>query len=134
LAVDNISAALLGVSLSYALQVTGSMNFAVRQAVEVEVNANSIERLNYYANDLDQERERILPDHRPPKVWPSEGKIVIDDLSIKYNAEGSTVLKNVTFNINKYEKIGVVGRTGNLIFKRIPGLYFIFRNRPLEEI
>eukprot|EP00158_Paraphelidium_tribonemae_P009276 Partr_v1_DN28821_c1_g1_i1_m34129 putative ATP-binding cassette, sub-family C (CFTR MRP), member len=35
-----ISASLIGISLSYSLQVTSSLNFTTRQAAEIEVNAN----------------------------------------------------------------------------------------------
>lgn len=107
-----ISPALVGISLSYALQVTSSLNFTVRQAVEVEVNANSIERLNYYATSLERERELVNEKNRPPKDWPSQGEIQIKDLEIKYSHDGPAVIKQITLDINSREKIGVVGRTG----------------------
>lgn len=109
---DSIPAAIVGVTLTYSLQVTGSLNFAVRQAVEVEVNSNSIERLHHYSKKLDREAEFTIPNHRPSESWPNEGKIDLQGLELKYNPAGPAVLKGVSASIKAREKIGVVGRTG----------------------
>ena len=39
-------------------------------------------------------------------------EIVFNNVSIKYNKTGENVLKNISFKINKGEKIGVIGKTG----------------------
>jgi ABC-type multidrug transport system fused ATPase/permease subunit len=103
---------IVGLMLSYSLQITGSLNFAVRQAVEVEVNSNSIERLHHYAKKLDREAEPVVPDHRPPPDWPKEGRIDVEKLVIKYSPSSAAVLKGVSVEIGAREKVGVVGRTG----------------------
>lgn len=112
---DRHQKAIIGLALSYSLQVTGTMNFAVRQAVEVEVNANSIERLDHYIRRLDREAPYVIDDSRPPKDWPTDGKIEAHDLVIKYAVDGPEVLKNLTFTINAREKVGIVGRTGMVV-------------------
>ena len=109
---SRLDAALIGLTLTYSLQVTGGLNFAIRQAVEVEVNANSIERLHHYARRLDQEAEYINETNRPSEKWPEEGKIDTRNLIIKYSADGPPVLKDVSFEIKANEKVGIVGRTG----------------------
>ena len=107
-----ITAALFGVSLTYALQVTGNLNFTVRQAVEVEVNANSIERLHHYAVNLESEAPAVIVNKRPPQNWPLKGRVEVKDLEIKYSKDGDPVIKGVSFVIEPFTKTGVVGRTG----------------------
>ena len=105
-------AALVGLSLAYAIQITSSLNFSVRQAAEVEVNANSIERLHHYARNLDQEAPYKRDDNKPKDSWPEQGCIEVENLEIKYSSSSGAVLKNISFSVNSKEKIGVVGRTG----------------------
>eukprot|EP01038_Epipyxis_sp_PR26KG_P009307 gene9307-12539_t len=47
-----------------------------------------------------------------PEDWPSEGVVVGRGLEMRYR-DGPLVLKGISFDIGKYEKIGVVGRTGS---------------------
>ncbi|KAL6591713.1 P-loop containing nucleoside triphosphate hydrolase protein [Neocallimastix sp. 'constans'] len=105
----SISPALLGLSLSYSLSVTGNLNWAVRQFSETEVHMNAAERLSYYANEIESENQTGLD---APKDWPKQGKIEIKDLTMKYAPHLPPVLNNISLNIQANEKIGVVGRTG----------------------
>ena len=49
---------------------------------------------------------------KPPEGWPERGEIEFDNVSLKYNPEGDTALKNVSFNIDAGAKITFAGRTG----------------------
>lgn len=49
---------------------------------------------------------------RPPKEWPSEGKIEFVDYCLRYKPDAPLVLKHIECKIDPVEKIGVVGRTG----------------------
>jgi len=106
---DNLSASLLGLSLTYSLQVTQSLNGVVRSFSDTEVNMNSAERLLYYANDIEIEDQKGL---EPPKDWPDKGKIEFKNMTMKYAPDLPPVLHNITLDIKSYENIGVVGRTG----------------------
>ncbi|ORX63492.1 hypothetical protein BCR32DRAFT_226999, partial [Anaeromyces robustus] len=106
---DHISAPLLGLSLSYSLQVTSCLNGVVRQFCDTEVHMNSAERLLYYANDIEMENQKGLD---APKDWPSKGKIELKNLTMKYAPHLPPVLHNINLDIESNEKIGVVGRTG----------------------
>jgi ABC-type multidrug transport system fused ATPase/permease subunit len=44
--------------------------------------------------------------------WPEEGRIVFDNVNLKYRPNTEIILKNLSFEIRPREKIGVVGRTG----------------------
>ena len=46
-------------------------------------------------------------------LWPFEGKIKFENFSVKYRDDTELVLKNLNFEINPNEKIGIIGRTGS---------------------
>ncbi|TPX30450.1 hypothetical protein SmJEL517_g06008 [Synchytrium microbalum] len=108
-----VSAAIIGLALSYAQQVTQTLSMCVQQFVNCEIQMNSVERVYYYAHYLEQEAAPINPDHRPPQNWPKAGTIVIKDLQMKYSENGPLILKNISLDIKDGEKIGIVGRTGS---------------------
>ncbi|KAE9409119.1 P-loop containing nucleoside triphosphate hydrolase protein [Gymnopus androsaceus JB14] len=85
----------------------------VRVAAQLELDFNSVERVVEYL-DIPQEAPAVIEDHRPPAYWPSSsGRLVVDNLSVKYAPSLPAVLKNLSFTIEPSEKIGVVGRTGS---------------------
>ncbi|KAI7379507.1 ATP-binding cassette glutathione S-conjugate transporter, partial [Hortaea werneckii] len=108
---SGLSAGLVGLAMSYALQITQSLNWIVRQTVEVETNIVSVERVLEYAR-LPSEAPEIISKQRPPNSWPSKGGVSFDGYSTRYREGLDLVLKNVNLDIKSHEKIGVVGRTG----------------------
>lgn len=102
---------MVGLAMSYALQITTSLNWIVRQTVEVETNIVSVERVLEYAR-LPSEAPEIIPGHRPPVAWPAHGAVKFHNFSTRYRPGLDLVLKNINLDIKSHEKIGVVGRTG----------------------
>lgn len=47
-----------------------------------------------------------------PASWPSEGRLEVENLVASYSPDLPPVLKGLSFNIAKNERVGVVGRTG----------------------
>ena len=108
---SGLSAGLVGLSMSYALQITQSLNWIVRQTVEVETNIVSVERVLEYAR-LPSEAPEVLSKHRPKISWPAHGAVDFRNYSARYRQGLDLVLKNVNLHFKSHEKIGVVGRTG----------------------
>src|ERR1700721_716379 len=60
---SGLSAGLVGLAMSYALQITQSLNWIVRQTVEVETNIVSVERVLENANPPAGAPEAIFKTH-----------------------------------------------------------------------
>lgn len=108
---SGLTSGMVGLMMSYALQITTSLNWIVRQTVEVETNIVSVERVLEYAR-LPSEAPDIIAGHRPPVAWPAHGAVKFHNFSTRYREGLDLVLKNISLDIKSHEKIGVVGRTG----------------------
>lgn len=111
LSVGRIDAGLAGLSLSYAIAFSESALWIVRLYAGVEMNMNSVERLQEYL-EIEGEPAREIPETEPPSTWPERGEIQVNDVSLRYAPELPRVIKNVTFHVEPNNKIGIVGRTG----------------------
>ncbi|KAJ5323809.1 Metal resistance protein YCF1 [Penicillium atrosanguineum] len=108
---SGVSPGIVGLAMSYALQITQSLNWIVRQTVEVETNIVSVERVLEYAN-LPSEAPDVIFKRRPAIGWPSQGAVTFKNYSTRYREGLDLVLKDIDLDIKPHEKIGVVGRTG----------------------
>ncbi|KAJ3217850.1 Multidrug resistance-associated protein 4 [Dinochytrium kinnereticum] len=100
----------VGLLLSYALQLMGLLQWAVRQSAEVENLMVSVERILEYTNLTPEAPSHT--DVKPPTEWPNAGEIAITNMSMAYPNTDRQVLKDVTVHIPAGTKVGVVGRTG----------------------
>uniref|UniRef100_A0A8C2XTH6 Canalicular multispecific organic anion transporter 1 n=1 Tax=Cyclopterus lumpus TaxID=8103 RepID=A0A8C2XTH6_CYCLU len=79
-----LDSGLVGLSISYALNATGSYcGFA-----------------------------KWVTDTRPPEKWPEKGRLQFDNYKVRYRPGLDLVLHGITCDIDSTEKIGIVGRTG----------------------
>ncbi|XP_076311435.1 multidrug resistance-associated protein 1-like isoform X2 [Tachypleus tridentatus] len=108
---DSLSPGAVGLSVSYALMVTVTLNWMVRMSSELEANIVAVERICEYSQ-TPNEAPWITEEYRPPKSWPSKGAVKINQLTARYREGVSPVLKGVTCDIKEGEKVGIVGRTG----------------------
>lgn len=102
---------LVGLSMSYALSITQSLNWIVRMTVEVETNIVSVERILEYSN-LKPEAPEFVPEEQPGPDWPEQGGITFHNYSTRYRQGLDLILKQINLEIKPREKIGIVGRTG----------------------
>lgn len=105
------SPGVIGVSVSYALNITEVLNFAVRQVSEIEANIVSVERVNEYTNTPNEAPWRI-EGREPAPGWPSRGVVKFDGYSTRYREGLDLVLHDISADVAAGEKIGIVGRTG----------------------
>ncbi|ETN71377.1 hypothetical protein NECAME_04673 [Necator americanus] len=71
-----LSAGLVGLSVSYALNITQTLNWAVRMTSELETNIVAVERIKEYT---DLTIEGAHSKQKPPDSWPQSGKIMLKD-------------------------------------------------------
>ncbi|KAL3972080.1 microtubule-associated serine/threonine kinase [Sarotherodon galilaeus] len=107
---DSIDSNVVGLSVSYALNVTQTLNWLVRMTSELETNIVAVERVNEYTQ-LKNEADWVT-DTRPPQMWPEAGRVQFENFKVRYRPELDLVLHGITCDIDSTEKIGIVGRTG----------------------
>ncbi|KAJ6660365.1 hypothetical protein lerEdw1_017788 [Lerista edwardsae] len=107
----HLSPGLVGLSVSYALQVTMSLNWMVRMTSDLESNIVAVERVKEYA-ETETEAPWIIEDNRPSEDWPTQGEVQFVNYSVRYRKGLDLVLKDISLNVKGGEKIGIVGRTG----------------------
>ena len=100
-----------GLSLTYAVTFTENILWLVRLYSENQQNMNSVERIEEYLK-VEQEADAIVPDNRPARNWPTQGALKFINYSTRYRSDLDLVLKNVSFDVQPGERVGIVGRTG----------------------
>ncbi|CAF3836416.1 unnamed protein product, partial [Rotaria magnacalcarata] len=113
--IEGSNPALVGLSLSYILSVTGLLNGLISSFTETEKEMIGVERVTAYIDDLPKEEEDNeeqlinLNEERQQKGATIEYRHV----TMKYSVDQKLALDNITFQIQSNEKIGIVGRTGS---------------------
>uniref|UniRef100_A0A3B3TV55 ABC-type glutathione-S-conjugate transporter n=1 Tax=Poecilia latipinna TaxID=48699 RepID=A0A3B3TV55_9TELE len=107
---NSIDSSLVGLSISYALNVTLTLSFVVNITSQLETNIVAVERVSEYA-ELENEAPWVTQD-RPSEKWPEAGRLQFVDYKVRYRPELDLVLKGISCDISGTEKIGIVGRTG----------------------
>ncbi|XP_039333979.2 multidrug resistance-associated protein 1 isoform X4 [Saimiri boliviensis] len=108
---QSLSAGLVGLSVSYSLQVTTYLNWLVRMSSEMETNIVAVERLKEYS-ETEKEAPWQIQETAPPNSWPQAGRVEFRDYCLRYREGLDLVLRHISVTINGGEKVGIVGRTG----------------------
>lgn len=90
-------------AITQASALTGIVQWGIRQSAEVANHLMSVERVLEYTG-LTAEKQPDIP-KTPPREWPQQGKLVFKDVGLKYDENGSLVLKNLNFIIQSKEKV-----------------------------
>ncbi|XP_024878738.1 probable multidrug resistance-associated protein lethal(2)03659 [Temnothorax curvispinosus] len=125
----NVVDSLVGLAMSQLLLLIGWMHYGIKQSAKMVSLMTSVERILQYTN-LPQE-EPIISDNPSPSTWPSQGQLILKDVTMKYHSNDPPVLKNLNVSIEPGWKIGVVGRTGAGKSSLISALFRLF-NEGLE--
>lgn len=104
-------AGLAGLSISFALSVTQSLNFSVRMGSDLEADMVSVERISQYTKLPSEAAEyRSIDDSL--NGWPKHGEIIFKECLLRYRPNLPLALKGLNIKIPPGSKLGVVGRTG----------------------
>eukprot|EP00466_Bigelowiella_natans_P000728 jgi/Bigna1/74416/fgenesh1_pg.29_\ len=107
----SINAAFAALSISYALNVTQSLNWLVRMTSQRETSVVAVERIAEYI-ETPSEAPLVIPGRDPASTWPEKGKLEIKNYWLRYLSRLPWVLQGVDAVFHAGEKVGVVGRTG----------------------
>ncbi|KAF4093148.1 hypothetical protein AMELA_G00028850 [Ameiurus melas] len=108
---DSLSPGIVGLSISYALQVTASLNWLVRMSSEMETNIVAVEKVKEY-EETEKEAEWRLEKSSVPAGWPTGGHIEIRNFGLRYRQDLDLAVRDISVTIEGGEKVGIVGRTG----------------------
>ena len=106
--IRGVDASLAGFALSFALEYTEALVWALRDYANVELDMNAVERVVEYSNISTEDQGGDAA----PAAWPSEGGLEVANLVVSYAADQPPVLKGLSFSIKPNQRVGVVGRTG----------------------
>lgn len=105
LILENTLSGHVGLVISQILILTGLVQYGVRQGTDVASNMVSVERVMQYTK-LEKEHP-LETGQKPPREWPSKGKIHFKNTYISYAPELSPVLKDLNIKIGSAEKVGI---------------------------
>ena len=107
---DHLKPGLAALSLTYALNIIGSVVSVVRMACNLENICVALERIFEYTK-LQPEAE-WNSEEKTLDNWPYCGKINFKQYQTCYRKGLEPVLKEIDLNIESQQKIGICGRTG----------------------
>lgn len=108
---SGLDPALVGLSVSYSLNITINLNYLVRMISDVETTIVAVERIKEYS-EIKQEADWEIPNQKPAVIWPEKGTVAFKKYGVRYRNGLELVLKGISFHVNGGEKVGIVGRTG----------------------
>ena len=109
---DGTFAGLAGLSRSFALSVTQSLNWSVRMASDLEAGMVAVERVLDYCKVDTEAAYWTHEDDKLRPSWPSGGRISFQEAKLRYRPGLPLVLRGLDIEIPERAKVGVVGRTG----------------------
>lgn len=143
----------VGVALTFVVLVGQSLQWLFEWVMQMEEAMTGVERLDQYLRSP-IESGSVLPvtaniktghpvhskiaigdntvsvaSASQPKqafVEKESANILVRDLSLQYSAQGSTILKNISFEINPGEQVGLVGRTGSGKSSLVQAIYYLY--------
>jgi len=114
---DSLDAALIGLAVTYAIDITGVLSWVIRIVSELESQMVSVERIDEYTRLPSEEETGAMAVHgvveEPPPEWPSQGGLRFEKLQMRYRPELPLVLNGISFEVQPGHKVGICGRTGS---------------------
>ncbi|XP_078610721.1 ATP-binding cassette sub-family C member 9-like isoform X2 [Branchiostoma floridae x Branchiostoma japonicum] len=108
----SVSSAMVGLSITYALNIQMYLLWLVRGYAMIEMMMTSVERVDSYSSIPTEPYNtdgNVIPDDN----WPSKGEVTFEDVSVRYDKTLGPVLTDVSATFEAGEKVGICGRTGS---------------------
>lgn len=102
--------AITTIAIFYAINTVQVMSHTIRLLAEIQSQMTSVQRVQAYTK-IEPEKGRNLRGDAPQE-WPHSGAIQFKNVSVRHYEDGPNILKNLSFEVNASEKIGIAGRTG----------------------
>ncbi|KAM7290452.1 multidrug resistance-associated protein 1 [Ixodes scapularis] len=109
---DTLDVGMVGMTLTYTLQMSGGMSMLLTMAVMLEVSLVAVERVMEYFNLPQEQAPWNSGEAQSPIGWPSRGDITFTNYSAAYRDDMKPVIQGVSLKISDCQKIGILGRTG----------------------
>lgn len=100
-----------GFTITLALQLKTTLGGAFAKIGALRMASNAIDRVLDLAATPAESNEG----EDPPEAWPSEGRVVVRDLTVRYGGEETAsppALRGISFSLAPRQRLGIVGRTG----------------------
>ncbi|KAF9967324.1 hypothetical protein BGZ70_009949 [Mortierella alpina] len=107
---STLDPSLVGLALKFAMGVTDDIMWLCRDFSEWQSHLVAIERVQEYTDKHTEAPEKL--ERSVPAQWPDQGRVVFRNFSARYREGLDLVVKNLSFEVQPCEKIGIVGRTG----------------------
>nr|XP_043627740.1 ABC transporter C family member 3-like isoform X2 [Erigeron canadensis] len=101
-----------GLAVTYGLSLNMLQGWAIQKLCKLEIQIISVERIFQYSS-IPSEPPLVIDSNRPGHFWPSQGKVDIRHLQVRYADYMPLVLRGLTCTFNGGTKTGIVGRTGS---------------------
>jgi ABC-type multidrug transport system fused ATPase/permease subunit len=107
---DSITPSMAGLALSSTTMLAYNVIWTLRSYCDLCSDLIAVERVHEYSNKRPE--APASTGVRLPENWPQQGRIVFKNYSTRYREGLDLVLKDVSFEVQPMEKVGIVGRTG----------------------
>lgn len=105
---NGTDAAAAGFAIGFSIQLNSTMTLLIQVYTSLEMDLNSVDRvLGYF--DVESEHYDGID---PPAAWPTEGRLDIINLAVKYASDLPPVLSGLNVSIEGNQRVSIVGRNG----------------------
>ncbi|CAK1599798.1 unnamed protein product [Parnassius mnemosyne] len=108
---DLIPVGSVGLAVTQSNTLTAMLQHGARMLVEYVAQLTSVERVLEYTR-VETEKNLFDGPIPIPPMWPSEGRIIFENVNLRYGPDEDPVLKNLNLVVESGSKVGIVGRTG----------------------
>ncbi|XP_058055743.1 ATP-binding cassette sub-family C member 10 [Anopheles bellator] len=102
---------LVGLSISYALSITGLLSGLLNAVAETEQEFVAVERIHQYCQLEPEVNADGSAD--PPFGWPSQGVVVFENVTMSYRSHLPCAIRSINIDVKPCERLSIVGRTGS---------------------